>query len=112
MRYEDYQGPEIRDEPKPSVPPLVRLGRALALVCNLFVTLFFALAALGLWQGWREGGSPIYHSGFYVFIAMTALSLPPVGSLLRRRLSPRAVRWIRWGGCFVLYLFWIAVFVP
>ena len=56
MRYEDYQGPEIRDEPGDS--PLARIGRAAALICNSFVTLFFALAALGFWMGWREGGSP------------------------------------------------------
>lgn len=107
MRFEDYQGPEIRDAPKPPLP--VRLCRILATACNVAVTVFFALAVLGFWMGWQEGRSPIYHSGFYVFAAMTVLSLPPVGSLLRRWLSPRAVRWIRWGGCFVIYCVWVAM---
>lgn len=110
MRYEEYQGPEIEDEPR--VPLLTRLGRALALLCNLSVTLFFALTALGFWMGWREGGSPVYRGGIYVFAAMTALSLPPLGSLLRRKLGVRAARWIRWGGCFVLYLLFVALVVP
>ena len=110
MRYEDCQGPEIRDEPGDS--PLARIGRAAALICNSFVTLFFALAALGFWMGWREGGSPVYCGGIYIFAAMTVLSLPPLGSLLGKKLGPKAARWIRWGGCFVLYLLFVAVVVP
>lgn len=110
MRYEDYQGPEIRDEPGSS--PLARIGRAAALICNSFVTLFFALAALGFWMGWREGGSPVYYYGIYTFAAITLLSFPPLGSLLRKRLGARAARWIRWGGCFVIYLLFVAVIVP
>lgn len=112
MRYEDYQGPEIQDEPRPYVPLLTRIGSLLALACNILVTIFFALAALGFWMGWKEGGSPVYHSGIYVFAAMTVLSFPPLGSLLRKRLSSSAVRWIRWGGCFALYLLFVAVVVP
>ena len=112
MRYEDYRGPEIQDEPKPYVPLPVRIVRVLALACNIFVTVFFSFTTLGFWLGWREGGSPVYYYGIYTFAAITLLSVPPLGSLLRKRLGARAARWIRWGGCFVIYLLFVAVIVP
>ena len=81
MRYEDYRGPEIQDEPKPYVPLPVRIVRVLALACNIFVTVFFSFTTLGFWLGWREGGSPVYYYGIYTFAAI--------------RSSPSR----RWGAC-------------
>ena len=54
----------------------------------------------------------MYRGGIYIFTAMAVLSLPPLGSLLRKKLGRKAARWIRWGGCFVLYLLFVAVVVP
>ena len=112
MRYEDYRGPEIQEEPRPPVPVWARIGHLLALIINSLFTIFFTFTTAGFWMGWREGGSPIYYAGIYIFGRIVVLSCPFTGWLLRKKLSPRTTRWIRWGGCFLLYLLFVAVVVP